>query len=137
MSDKPVLVDTSVWVENLRRSDHALRPHMESLINADRVRLCGVVVAELLQGAVGPKENAAVEELADTIPLLESDDQIWMASGRLSRRLRRQGSTVGLVDCYIAALAQEHNCLLLSLDKHFPIIAKHFPLELDNTAFSQ
>ena len=135
MSDKPVLVDTSVWVEILRRSVHALRPHLDSLINADRARLCGVVIAELLQGASGAKENAAVEEIADTIPLLESTDQIWIASGRLSRRLRQEGFTIGLMDCYIAALAQEHDCLLLSLDKHFPMIAKHFPLELDAAAF--
>ena len=131
MSDKPVLVDTSVWVELLRRSVHPLRPHLDSLINADRARLCGVIIAELLQGAIGPKDISAVEELANAIPILESNDQTWIVSGRLSHRLRQQGSTVGLVDCYIAAIAQENRCLLLSLDKHFPIIAKHFSLELD------
>jgi predicted nucleic acid-binding protein len=134
LSDKPVLVDTSVWVELLRRSAHPMRPHLDSLVNTDRARLCGVIIAELLQGAVGPKEISAVEELANAVPLLESNDQTWIASGRLSHRLRQQGTTVGLVDCYIAALAQDHRCLLLSLDKHFPIIAKHFPLELDPAA---
>ena len=131
MSDKPVLVDTSVWIELLRRSGHPLRPHLDSLINADRARLCGVIIAELLQGAAGSKEISAVEELSSTVPLLESNDRIWIDSGRLSHRLREQGTTVGLIDCYIAALAQNHRCLLLSLDKHFPIISKHSHLELD------
>ena len=137
MSDKPVLIDTSVWIELLRRSSHSLRPHLDRLVIADRARLCGVIIAELLQGAAGPKEIDAVEELAKNIPLLESDDKTWIASGRLSHKLRQQGTTVGLIDCYIAALAQDHRCLLLSLDKHFPIIAKHFPLELDSGVLAE
>ena len=137
LSDKPVLIDTSVWIELLRHSSHPLRLRLDRLVAADRARLCGVVIAELLQGAAGPKETAAVEELAKDIPVLESNDKTWIASGRLSHKLRQQGTTLGLIDCYIAALAQDHRCLLLSLDKHFPIIAKHFPLELDSGIFAE
>jgi predicted nucleic acid-binding protein len=132
MSDesRPVLVDTSVWIELLRHSAHPLRPFLEQMIAEDRARLCSAVVAELLQGATTPKDAAAAEALGKAIPLLQSDDSTWLEAGRLGQRLRMKGVGVGLLDCYIAALATTHGCAILSLDKHFPLMAKHSDLDL-------
>ena len=129
--DPPVLVDTSVWIELLRDSEHPLRSHLENLVATDRARICRAIVAELIQGAVSAKDLEAAEGLAETVPLLEADDFLWLEAGRLGRRLRQKGATVGLFDCYLAALATKHQCLLLSLDKHFAWISKASPLLLD------
>ena len=135
LAELPVLVDTSVWIELLRHTDHPLRQHLESLVTEDRARLCAAVVAELIQGAVSPKDLAAAQTLAETVPMLEADDSLWLEAGRLARQLRRRGATVGLFDCYVAALAIKNDCLLLSLDKHFRLIAKASTLRLDPLAF--
>ncbi len=115
----------------LRHSHHALTPHVEDLLAEDRARICGLIAAELTQGAVTSKELSVVEELTRSIPLLEGTEQTWIEAGRWGRTLREKGVTVGLLDCYLAVMAKTHGCLLLSLDKHFTMIAKHFPLELD------
>lgn len=134
-AQSPVLVDTSVWIELLRRTEHPLHPHLERLVAEDRARICAAVVAELIQGAVSAKDLAAAETLAETVPLLEAEDSHWLSAGRLARQVRQKGATVGLFDCYLAALAIKHDCLLLSLDKHFRLIAKASDLRLDPLAF--
>lgn len=126
----PVLVDTSIWIELLRHSGAPLRPFLDQLISEDRARLCLAVVAELIQGATTSKDLGAADGLRETIPMLEADNTIWLKAGGLGRRLRAAGVQVGLLDCYLAALAMEHGCAILSLDKHFPLIARHAQLKL-------
>lgn len=126
----PVLVDTSVWVELLRHPNSALRPEVDALIGEGRVRVCGAIMAELMQGATTAKDAAAVEGLAQSIANLKADDLIWKDAGKLSRSLRLKGVIVGLLDCYLSALALRHGCRIMSLDKHFPLIAKHTDLRL-------
>lgn len=132
MSDKAsaVLVDTSVWIELLRNSSHPSRGLLETLIADDRARLCTAIAAELIQGASTAQDLHAAEELAQTIPGLKAEELTWLDAGRMSQRLRIKGITVGLLDCYLAQIALDHGCALLSLDKHFPMIAKHTSLQL-------
>ena len=125
-----VLVDTSVWIELLRSIDSPLRPEMDNLIGDDRARVCGVVMAELLQGATTAKDISAVEGLFQAIPGLKAEDRLWREAGKLGQRLRLKGAHVGLLDCYLASVALEHGCRLWSLDKHFSLIARHTDLRL-------
>jgi predicted nucleic acid-binding protein len=130
LSARPVLIDTSVWVELFRLPSHGLRPLVEDLIAGDQARICAAVAAELIQGATTAKDLEAAEDLAEAIPSLQASDETWTAAGRLSQKLRMKGAVVGLLDCYLAELALAHRCSILSLDKHFPLIAKHAPLEV-------
>jgi predicted nucleic acid-binding protein len=130
VSRLPVLIDTSVWIELLRDSAHPARPLLERLVADGEARLCGAVMAELLQGATTPKDLEAAQGLAKAIPMLRSTEDTWLEAGRLGQRLRSKGISVGLLDCFLAALAFESESALLSLDKHFPLIAKHTHLKL-------
>ena len=125
-----VLVDTSIWIELLRHPDHAVRPLVDDLLTENRARFCAAVVAELLQGATTTKDLMAVEDLRQAVPSLEASDDTWLAAGRLSQKLRSKGAVIGLLDCYLSELAIRHRCPILSLDKHFPLIAKHASLDL-------
>ena len=127
---KLVLVDTSAWIELLRGTDHAVRGILESLMVEDRVCLCAVVMAELIQGATTSNDLHAAEELGENLPMLKAEDKTWFEAGHMAQRLRQKGVTVGLLDCYLASLSIQHDCQLLTLDKHFPLIAKHSTLEL-------
>ena len=130
---KPVLVDTSVWVEMLRHAEHPLRPYVENLIAEDQARLCSAVCAELLQGATTSRDLQAVEDLIESVPILPCSDETWISAGRLSHKLRLKGLIIGLLDCYLAELALAHHSAIFSLDKHFLLISKHTSLELAET----
>ena len=126
----PVMIDTSVWVELLRHPQTSLRAEIDALVGDGRARLCGAIVAELMQGAMTSKDMTAVEGLAQSIPNLKAEDVVWREAGKLGQRLRLKGVSVGLLDCYLAAVALEHRCQIMSLDKHFLMIAKHTDLRL-------
>ena len=125
-----ILIDTSIWIELLRHSIHPLRTVVDRLIAEDRARICAAIGAELIQGATTSKDLAAAEDLAAAVPSLESTDKNWLSAGRLAQRLRHKGLTIGLLDCYLADVALFYHASILSLDKHFPLIAKHTALSL-------
>jgi predicted nucleic acid-binding protein len=131
-AESPVLVDTSIWIEVLRQADPPLRNLLDQLIAEDRVRICAAILAELLQGATTAKDLEAAENLASALPILPATDKTWLEAGKLNQKLRSKGISVGLLDCYLAVLAQSHECILFSLDKHFPLIARHSSLQLMN-----
>jgi predicted nucleic acid-binding protein len=123
-----------VWVEFLRQPDHPLSARLEALLDADLARLCGPVIGELLQGAMTGKETAAVEELAESVPLLPVPEKTWFEAGRLARSLRAKGVTVGLMDCLLASVCMSEGCAVLSLDRHFKMISAHVPLSLESVS---
>ncbi len=136
---KPVLIDdVSIWIELLRHPTHALRPLIDNLIAEDQARLCAAVSAELTKARRPAKDLSAAEDLTQAIPILEGEDKIWMDAGRLAQKLRSKGVIVGLLDCYLASIALAHDCAILSLDKHFSLIAKHsLSLELSRRTAPQ
>ncbi len=56
MKDKPVLIDTSVWIDYFRKSNTALAGQVDDML--DNVEICvpKIVIAELIQGAKTEKE---------------------------------------------------------------------------------
>lgn len=85
-----------------------------------------VVIAELMQGAKTEKELAAIEAFAEAFTIIDQTDTSWLQAGRLAYSLKRKGSAVNQVDCYIAVLAKENRCSILSLDIHFTCaISRH------------
>ena len=130
MPAKPVLIDTTVWIEHFRKSGHPLSPLLVSLREQGRACTCGVVIAELLQGARSEKDSDLAVSLAETTTVLSDNLAGWERAGRIASLLRHKGPTIPLVDCYLAALALNHDASILSLDGHFKTIARYFPLEL-------
>lgn len=51
-----VIADTSVWIPFFNRPESPEKQAIDALIDADRLALVGVVLAELLQGCRTPKE---------------------------------------------------------------------------------
>ena len=101
-----------------------------SLREQGRACTCGIVIAELLQGSRSEKDSDLALSLSETTKVLEDSLGAWEEAGRLAALMRRKGQALSLVDCYLAALAVENGAAILSLDKHFTIISRQFPLEL-------
>jgi predicted nucleic acid-binding protein len=113
-----VLVDTSVWVEAFRGKEAKIKGRVDSLLDADRVVLCGVVELELIHG-LRDKERREIIPLLDVLPFLEAERQDWRASGELLAVLRSRGKSIPATDGLIATLCLRHQLTLFTLDKHF------------------
>ena len=127
-----VLVDSSVWIEFFRKNEpyHGI---VSQLMDTEQIVCCGVILAELLQGAKSDREIAVLENFPQVFTFIHETPELWAAAGKLSGRLRRKGVTVGLSDCFIAVAAASARVQLATLDSHFaalrvPAAISLFPL---------
>jgi predicted nucleic acid-binding protein len=119
-----VLVDTSVWIEVMRR-DHALA--LESEVDLDDVVTCLPVVQEVLQGIDREDYFRVAREAMWALPMVESPlgEDVVSDAVELYRRARRAGVTIrSSVDCLIAACAMRHDLTVLHVDRDFAQLAR-------------
>ena len=126
MSAKLVLVDTSAWIEYLKKTSHPVTKEIESVLLLNVAAACQLVLAELIQGVRSEKETELILDLASVVKILSESDSTWQQAGFLANKLRKQGKTISLIDCYLAVLAKENKAVILTLDKHFAIIDELF-----------
>ena len=124
-----VLVDTSIWIDFFRKKE-AICNQLNQLVEEKRATTVKLVIAELIQGAKQEKEIEVINELDSVIPTLAELSDTWKKAGKLSYDLRKRGKVIGLTDCYIAVMTSEHNAQLFSLDQHFKVISKYYPLSI-------
>lgn len=122
MSAKLVLIDTSAWIEYLKKTSHPITKEIESALILNVAATCQLVLAELLQGARSEKETDLILDLASVVRILNESESTWQEAGFLANKLRKQGRTIALIDCYLAVLAKENKAAILTLDKHFSVI---------------
>ena len=123
-----MLVDTSVWVHWLRGTETAATLQLDRLLDEADAWITPVVVQELLQGA---RSNTELRQLRNEFvgqPMLTPTLETHVRAGELYARCRWQGITIRSPhDCLIAALAVEHQVMLLEEDRDFARIAKVEP----------
>jgi predicted nucleic acid-binding protein len=130
MSAERILIDTSVWIDYFRNQSVGFVDFVAEIVNRHEVCVPRIVLAELMQGAKSEKELSVISEFMEAFTIIDQTDQTWVTSGRLSYELKKKGKNVNLTDCYIAVLAQENNCALLTLDRHFKDIRVHLGIQL-------
>jgi predicted nucleic acid-binding protein len=125
----PMLIDTCAWIDFLRNTEGGLGNKVTALIRDKRARLCGMVIAELLQGikhlsdSASSKEAQALALLIQRVPSLPTHEDDWVVAGNLVSKLRKQGITVSLSDALIASVARRNGLLVLTIDKLFEHLA--------------
>lgn len=124
MPAKLAFIDTSAWIEYLRKTSHPITKEIESALLLNIAVTSQLVLAELIQGARSEKETALIIDLALVAKILKETESTWQQAGFLANKLRKQGKTLSLIDCYLAILAKENKAVILTLDKHFSIIAE-------------
>lgn len=123
MTSEFFLVDTSTWVEALRRGGNAqAREWLRRALAEQRVVTAPPVKAELLSGAVSEEHFARLKKDLDALPVLGRDEEVWGLAAEYNFRLRRRGVSVPLVDVLIACWAIVHNCTLAHHDRHYEMI---------------
>jgi tRNA(fMet)-specific endonuclease VapC len=130
VSDNRVLIDTSVWIAYFKNSQRQVTEKVDDVLTHSHVYVPKVVIAELIQGAKTDKEIAVIEEFVHAFTVIDQTADTWLKAGRLSFSMKKKGITVHIIDCYIAMLADEHNCIIFSLDEHFKSIQKFLKIDL-------
>ena len=123
-----ILVDTSVWVEVLRRRNPL---DIEALVALDETVTCLPVIQELLQGISEPQPYRVARQALFSMPIVESPlrVEVFVEAADLYRVARRAGLTVrSPIDCLIAACAIRHDLEVLHRDRDFAALARVSPL---------
>ncbi|MGH7975502.1 MAG: type II toxin-antitoxin system VapC family toxin [Limisphaerales bacterium] len=118
------LVDTSAWVEFLRRKgDQKVKGTVARLLSADQVACTCPVRFELLSGVRTSEEDDLEQALAlsQHFPFNQDD---WRSAALLERRLRAEGLTVPRNDIFVAVIAIKLRQPVVCRDKHFDTIKK-------------
>ena len=103
-----ILVDTSVWVDHLRRDNTTLR----RLLEAGEVGCHSFVIGELACGTL--RKRNAILELLGKLPAVPPAEDLEVLELIESRRLMGRG--IGWVDAHLLAAAMIADVSLWTLD---------------------
>ncbi|MEX1119951.1 MAG: PIN domain-containing protein [Terrimicrobiaceae bacterium] len=118
-----VLVDSSAWIEALRRSGRLeVKLAIEGLLEAYEAQWCTPVRLEVLGGA-RPAERRALGGYFSVIPYRRCQDDDWERAISLVWKLRDSGLTVPWLDVLIAAIALHDGVRVYAVDAHFQHIS--------------
>jgi predicted nucleic acid-binding protein len=113
-----IVVDTSVWVEAVRRPKGTTQFTLKQLIDADEVGLALPVRLELMAGIARKDRRAFARELSG-LPILVPTEETWRLIETWVAPAADKGERFGVTDLLIAGLAHEAVALVWSLDADF------------------
>jgi len=128
-----VIVDTSAWVEYLRKTGSPTHLALRSSVRADQpIGIPAAVVMELLTGSRSDRRASELVRLLNRFEILEPDSLgVHLEAARIHRICRRAGFTIrSMIDCLVAATALGKGRPLLARNRDFAVIARHTELEL-------
>lgn len=133
MSDL-IIVDTSVFVDNLRTGRH--RERIANL--SGLVRNSAVVLAELWRGASTAADREFLRALGKNHPVLTPTEGNWLESGQILTKVRvDRGYTADKLrdlhfDVLIALTARSHGARLVTSNRlDFETIHRHCKFQLE------
>jgi predicted nucleic acid-binding protein len=121
------MVDTSAWVEYLRRTespeDHALDA---AIREGAEIRTPAPVLMELLAGCRSEEAAAKIQRLMARFEIVEVEGLAdFEDAARIQRMCRGEGRTIrSIMDCLIAAMALREGRPLLARDPDYQVIAE-------------
>jgi hypothetical protein len=120
VSLQKALVDTSAWIETLRRDgDQTVRQMVVELTTEGSVVLCDMVLLELWNGAQGSSEHRMLRDLSRELEVVPTTSEVWELATDFALKSRRNGLTIPATDLLVAACARYHNLRIVHVDRHF------------------
>ncbi len=121
-----VLVDSTVWIDLLRKRTTACVARLRKLLELGEAAAAPVIAQEVLQGAANSDAFRALHRYFMALPLLGADRtvELHIAAADLYARARWQAMTPRSPhDCLVAATALFSDVPLLPDDKEFERLA--------------
>jgi predicted nucleic acid-binding protein len=120
-----VLVDSSLWVHQLRRrGEPARRAQVEALLESGTACWCQPIRLELWRGASSEAERKALRQFDALLPSYPITDEVWQRATTLAERGRDGGLAVPLGDLLVFSCARVHQLQLAHDDDHFRELAR-------------
>ena len=121
----PVLVDSSMWVHQLRKSgDTAKRQRVNALLEAGEAAWCAPIRLELWRGVTNDSERKTLRRYDALLPDYAITAETWTRAIQVADRGRAAGITVPLADLLIFACARLNDLQIEHDDEHFDALAK-------------
>jgi predicted nucleic acid-binding protein len=118
-----VIIDTSSWIEALRKSGNAdVRNRVKTIMIEGRAACCDMILLELWNGAKGDPERKMIKELENEIMCLPTTIKVWTFAKELAKKCRKSGKTIPSTDILIVSCGIVNNVSIESHDKHFPTL---------------
>ena len=117
------LVDTSVWIEAFRRGHSPEAEHLRVLLDAGEVAMTSPVRIELLSGS-SAADLPRLRRTLSALPLFAPGVETWERMEVWVERAVQAGRRFGVVDLLIAAVADQNDLSVWSLDGDFAEMAK-------------
>ena len=116
-----IVIDTSAWVDYLHDKEQVspVGREVASLIRERQAATTGMVLAEVMQGALDEADYQSLFLTVGRLPFVEADKEAWISAGRWSYELRRRGLATPLSDLLIAAAAIRAGHAVYATDPHF------------------
>ncbi len=127
------LIDSSLWIQVLRRSPVRARyiDRIDALLANGQAATSGPVRVELLRGARGDADFRTLDTMLSGLAVLPVTEAACSLAGRIGFGMRRQGVTAPAIDLLIAAVAIQHDAVLLHRDADFTTIAAYSELRAE------
>jgi predicted nucleic acid-binding protein len=113
-----ILVDTSVWVDVMRRPATERATTFRQLLEADEVALALPVRLELMSG-VARTQRGALRRGLSGLPVVHPTEETWRTIEAWVAPSADTGLRFSVTDLLIAALARDITALVWSLDSDF------------------
>jgi predicted nucleic acid-binding protein len=121
----PVLVDSSMWVHQLRKSgDPQKRQRVNALLEAGEAAWCAPIRLELWRGVTNDSERKTLRRYEAVVPDYEITAETWTRAIQVADRGRAAGVTAPLADLLIFACAKLNDLEIEHDDDHFDALAK-------------
>ncbi len=115
-----VLIDTSSWIQALRRSgDSSIRRRVENLLVEGVAVSTEIVFVELWHGVRQEKEADKLRDLQHALPILTPRASTWKTAYAVARKAHAAGFILPSTDIIIASVAIDYGVTLEHNDKHY------------------
>lgn len=119
--DRPVLVDSNVYIKLLRERKDPARELTRRYSTVDLVT-CGMVRLEVFRGVKGKKVYNRLGEFFDVMLNVPTDNRLWEEAAELGWKLDREGKVIPATDIVIAASALRIGAIVFTYDRHFDVV---------------
>ena len=130
MRVEKVLIDTPIWIEYFQNRSQALAKRVDEYLSQSKVFVPRVIIAELIQSSRSTRETSIIERFVEAFQIVDQNEETWIKAGLLSHQLKKNGKNARLKDCYLAVIAKDNDCHILTKGRQFEDIRNILDIHL-------
>jgi predicted nucleic acid-binding protein len=121
MAARPVLVDSSYYIDRLRQRKPLMR-ELRAIASNRSLATCGAIRCEVGRGIREATATKLLHQVWSTMLYVPTDNRLWESIEELLWQLDCQGKVVPAIYALIAESAKRVGAVILTLDSHFQMI---------------